>query len=271
MNELAPQIWGVVNLTEDSFSDGGRHLEPDRALAHARGLVADGADWIDLGPASSHPDSRPVPPQEEVRRLEPVVDALLADGVRVSIDSFQPDTQRWALARGVAALNDVRGFADPSTYAELASSDAALVVMHSVSRGGVATRRRTDPKAVAVSIDDFFAKRVSALEAAGVARERLILDPGMGFFLGDTPEPSLHVLSGLGELRRKHGFPLMVCVSRKSFLGAVTGAPVDQRGPATLAAELWAVRQGVDHLRTHDVRALRAALDVESALHSARR
>jgi dihydropteroate synthase type 2 len=140
-----------------------------------------------------------------------------------------------------------------------------------VGGAGTAVRVRSDAGAVEASLESFFKTRVAALEAAGIARERLILDPGMGFFLGDTPEPSLRVLARIGELRERHGLPLLVCVSRKSFLGAVTGAPVERRGAATLAAELWAARCGVEHLRTHDVRALRDALAVESALHSARR
>lgn len=271
MSRREPQLWGVVNLTEDSFSDGGRYLEPGPAIEHARRLRADGADWIDLGAASSHPDARPVPPAEEISRLEPVVEALLADRVPVSIDSFQPETQVWALDRGVAALNDVRGFPDRALYPRLAAADARLVVMHRVDGGGAATRVRSDPLAVEASIDGFFTKRVAALVASGVARGRLVLDPGMGFFLGDTPEPSLRVLSRLARLRERHGLPLLVCVSRKSFLGAVTGATVEERAAATLAAELWAARCGADHLRTHDVRALRDALAVESALHSAGR
>ncbi|MBW2413738.1 MAG: dihydropteroate synthase [Deltaproteobacteria bacterium] len=264
-----PQIWGVVNLTADSFSDGGRYLETEAALAHARRLREDGADVIDLGPASSHPDSAAVAPQEEIRRLGPVVDALLAEGIPVSVDSFRGETQVWAIGRGVTTLNDVRGFGEPRTWPDLARSGARLVLMHSIRAAGAATRERGDPDAIVGAVDAFFAERIAALEAAGIARERLVLDPGMGFFLGDTPEPSLRVLAALERLRERHGLPLLVCVSRKSFLGGLTGAPVAERGPATLAAELWAARHGVDHLRTHDVRAICEALTVESALQSA--
>jgi len=263
-----PQIWGVVNLTADSFSDGGRYLDTRDALAHARRLREEGADVIDLGPASSHPDAEPVAPEEEIRRLEPVVEALLADGIPVSVDSFQSATQTWALGCGVSTLNDVRGFANPEIWPELARSGARLVLMHSIRAAGAATRERSDPDAILAAVDAFFAERVGALEAAGVSRDRLVLDPGMGFFLGDTPKPSLRVLAALEQLRARHGLPLLVCVSRKSFLGGLTGATVAERGPATLAAELWAARHGIDHLRTHDVRALRDALSVESALQS---
>jgi dihydropteroate synthase type 2 len=254
-----------VNLTEDSFSDGGRYLDPGKALEHARRLTADGADAVDLGAASSHPDAMRVPPALEIERLEPVVAELVAEGVRVSIDSYHPEVQRWALARGVAFLNDIRGFPDASLYAELASASCDLIVMHSVQRGP-ATRAHTDPEAVIAGIDAFFAERIAALEAAGVAHERLLLDPGMGFFLGSDPEPSRLVLRGLGALRTRFGCAVAVSVSRKSFLRALSGREVNESGAATLAAELFAASQGVDWIRTHDVRALRDALTVQQAL-----
>ena len=261
-----PAIVGIVNLTEDSFSDGGRFVEPAAALAHARRLLADGADVVDLGAASSHPDAKPVPPAEEIARLAPVVDALRAEGASLSIDSFAPETQAWALARDVDYLNDIAGFGEPELYPDLARSETRLIVMHSIQRRGRAVRERTDPRAVLAGIDAFFAERVAALEAAGVARERLVLDPGMGFFLGADPEPSLAVLRALPALRERFGLPLLVSVSRKSFLGAVTGRGVEERGAATLAAELFAVRSGVDYVRTHDVRALADALAVTRVL-----
>ncbi len=162
-------------------------------------------------------------------------------------------------------LNDIRGFPEPALYPKLARSDCRLLVMHSVQRGP-ATRARTDAASVWDGIDRFFRERLAALEAAGVERGRLVLDPGMGFFLGDDPEPSLRVLRRLPVLRERFACALAVSVSRKSFLGALTGRDVAERGAATLAAELFAARQGVDWIRTHDVRALRDALAVWSAL-----
>lgn len=244
-----PRIAGIVNLSEDSFSDGGRYIDPAQAIARAQDLVAAGADLIDLGPASTRPGAKPVPAGEEIRRLEPVVDRLLAEGVTLSIDTFQPATQLWALERGVDLLNDIQGFPHPEIYSALAQSACRLVAMHSVQRLGPATRIR-------------------ALEDAGVRRERLILDPGMGFFLGRQPEVSLEVLRRLGELRRRHGLPVWVCVSRKSFLGQLTGRAVLARGPATLAAELFAALQGADYIRTHEVAPLRDALVIWGALEA---
>jgi dihydropteroate synthase type 2 len=261
-----PRIIGIVNVTEDSFSDGGLYLEPVRAVGHARQLLADGAFAVDLGPASSHPDAQPVPPEEEIRRLEPVIGPLLEAGGRVSVDSFQPETQLWALERGVHYLNDIEGFRHPEIYPELARSDCGLVVMHSVQRRGAATRVHTDPETVIEGALEFFAERLAALEAAGVARQRIVLDPGMGFFLGADAEPSLLALRSLRRIGARFGLPVLVCVSRKSFLGALTQRAVSERLAATLAAELYAARHGADYIRTHDVRALDDALRVTCAL-----
>ncbi len=199
---LGPAILGIVNITEDSFSDGGRFLDTAAALAHARALVAAGAQIVDLGAAASNVDAKPVDAAEEIRRLEPLVVALAADGIPVSVDSFLPQVQRWAIAHGAAFLNDIRGFPDPSLYPELAAANCRLVVMHAVGGRGRAQRVELSAEAVWDRIHAFFADRVAALEAAGVARERLILDPGMGFFLSSRAEASLRVLAGLACLKR---------------------------------------------------------------------
>jgi dihydropteroate synthase type 2 len=263
-----PRIVGIVNITEDSFSDGGRYLAPDAALAHARRLRSEGADVIELGPASSHPDAAPVTPAEECRRLAPVLDGLAADGTAVSVDSMHPQTQRLALAHGAAYLNDIQGFPDPDRYESLGVSDCQLIVMHSIQRRGNATRVYTDPDAIRARIDRFFADRLTALEVAGIQRERLIIDPGLGFFLGANPEPSLVALGAIGRLRTRFGVRVLVSPSRKSFLRELTGNDIPQIGPATLAAELYGAWAGVDYIRTHDVKALHDALTVLHALHT---
>jgi dihydropteroate synthase len=260
----AVRILGVLNVTEDSFSDGGKYVDPERAIARGLELHRDGAEAIDLGAAASHPGAQAIPPAEEIRRLTPVVDGLASHGVPVSVDSCQPAVQRWAIGRGVEYLNDIRGFPHVELYPDLARSACRLIVMHAV--GGEAARTSTDPHTIVDRVVDFFTARLRALDAAGVARERVILDPGMGFFLGGNAEASFEVLRGIGRLRATFGPPVLVCVSRKSFLGAITGRDAGERGAATLAAELFAARQGVDYLRTHDVRALRDALAVTDAL-----
>lgn len=261
-----PRIAGILNVTEDSFSDGGLHLEPGRAVERALELVAGGADLVDVGAASSRPGAIPVPVEEEIRRLDAVVGPLVARGIEVSVDTFAPATQLWAIERGVAWVNDVRGFPDPSVHAALAAADCGLVVMHSVQQTGPATRVDTRLGEVLDGIDGFFAGRIAELVDAGVSRDRIVLDPGMGFFLGRDPEISLEVLRHLAGLRARFGLRTLVSVSRKSFLGQLTGRAVPDRGAATLATEIWVAAQGVDFIRTHDVRALRDALAMWAAL-----
>jgi dihydropteroate synthase type 2 len=261
------QLVGIVNLTEDSFSDGGRHLEPQAAIAHARALARDGADWIELGPASSHPDARIVPAREQIARLEPVLVALREARIPVSVDATDPAVLRFALESRVALLNDVRGFADPALHPALADGDCELVVVHSVLGAERASRTAgLSPDQVVEAIERFFEARLAQLVGAGVSETRILLDPGMGFFLGPDPETSLRVLRALPRLRARLGRPLFVSVSRKSFLRAVSGRRVEDVGAATLAAELYAALQGADYLRTHDVRALADALAVLRSL-----
>ena len=262
-------LFGIVNITEDSFSDGGRYLDPSDAIAHARALVAAGAQVIDLGAAASNVAAQPVTAAEEIRRLDPVMAALAADGTQISVDSFLPEVQRFAIESGAAVLNDIQGFPDPSFYSELAAANCRLVVMHAVQGRGRAQRMELDADEVWDRIHYFFGKRLAALERGGVARERLILDPGMGFFLSNRPEASLRVLTGLELLKREFGLPVLVSVSRKSFLRAITGrASVLDLGAATLAAEIYAAEIGADYIRTHDPGALADALRVMAALRS---
>jgi len=262
-----PLLVGIVNITADSFSDGGRFLAPEAAISQARALAADGADIVELGAAASNVAADPVSPDAEIGRLDPVLRALRGSGTPLAIDTCRPEVQRYALARGIDYLNDIQGFADPRLHPELAAATCRLVVMHSVQGGDRAQLLDLSADEVWQRIDRFFAARLAQFEAAGIARERLILDPGMGFFLSTRAEASLRVLAGLRRLKEAFGLPVMVSVSRKSFLAAVTGrnAP-EQRGAATLAAELFAATQGANYIRTHDPAALRDALAVTEAL-----
>ncbi len=264
-----PCLFGIVNITEDSFSDGGRYLDPSDAIAHARALVAAGAQVIELGAAASNVDAQPVSAAEEIRRLDPVIAALAAEGTPISVDSFLLEVQRFAIESGAAVLNDIQGFPDPFFYSELAAASCRLVVMHAVHGRGRAQRVELAADQVWDRIHHFFVKRLAALERGGIARERLILDPGMGFFLSNRPEASLRVLTGLDRLKRDFGLPVLVSVSRKSFLRAITGrASALEMGAATLAAEIYAAEMGADYIRTHDPGALADALKVLAALRS---
>ena len=264
-----PCLFGIVNITEDSFSDGGRYLDPSDAIAHALSLVAAGAHVIDLGAAASNVDARPVSAAEEIRRLDPVMAALAAEGTPFSVDSFLPEVQRFAVKSGAAFLNDIQGFPDPALYRELAAASCRLVVMHAVQGRGRAQRVELAADQVWDRIHYFFVERLAALERGGIARERLVLDPGMGFFLSNRPEASLRVLTGLSRLKRDFDLPVLVSVSRKSFLRAITGrALASETGAATLAAEIYAAETGADYIRTHDPGALGDALKVMTALRS---
>jgi dihydropteroate synthase type 2 len=261
----SPVILGIVNVTEDSFSDGGAYLSADAALAHARMLAEQGADIIDLGAAASNPRAKPVPPEAEIARLAPLVDALKQDAVQISIDSFAPVTQRWALSQGVDCLNDIHGFPRSDIYADLARSKAKLIVMHAVREDGPARREDETPANLFERIIGFFQSRIAALTRVGVDKGRLILDPGMGLFLGNNREASFMVLQRISELKQAFGLPVLISVSRKSFLRP-KGRPAAGAGSATLAAELYAAAQGVDYIRTHDPMALRDGLLVAQAL-----
>ena len=262
-----PLIVGIVNITADSFSDGGRFLDPDAAIGHARRLADGGADIIELGAAASNVAAANLAPEVEIHRLSAVVAAMAEIGKPLAIDTAQAEVQRFALARGVAYLNDIRGFPEPSLYPNLAAGRCRLVVMHSIAEGTRAERSDLGPGEAWRRIRRFFAERITRLETSGIARERLILDPGMGLFLSTRPEASLRALTRLDRLKEEFGLPVMVSVSRKSFLGGITGrdSPAE-RGAATLAAELYAAAHGADYIRTHDPAALRDGLLVTAAL-----
>ncbi|HXJ02974.1 MAG TPA: dihydropteroate synthase [Micropepsaceae bacterium] len=257
-------IFGILNITADSFSDGGRFLDPKAALAHAEKLMADGADALDVGGASSNPRSEPISPDIEIGRLAPIVLVAKERGWKISVDSFASETQTWALNEGVDYLNDIQGFSDPAMYPALAEAKAKLIVMHSVHGAGPAKSIDTDPKTIMGRIADFFEMRIDALARAGVARERMILDPGMGLFVGTRPEVSLTILRRLTQLKSVFGLPVLVSVSRKSFLRKLVGRTVDEIGPGTLAAELYAALHGADMIRTHEPKPLRDALTIWS-------
>lgn len=262
-----PKIFGIVNVTLDSFSDGGRYLPAEKAVAHAERLRLAGADVLDLGAESTHPDAEDVAVSEEIRRLEPVVGALVEQGATVSIDTTKAEVMQAMVGLGARWLNDVNGFRDPEALAVAGKCDEQVrfVVMYSRSRKARAERAAAASDGLLQELREFFAERRASFAAVGVAPERLVFDPGMGFFLGSDAGPSLTVLRCLRELTEDAG-PMLISVSRKSFLGEVTGSPVAQRGPATLAAELWAAQQGAGYLRTHDVKALQDALLVQQAI-----
>lgn len=271
------QFFGIVNLTHDSFSDGGRFLDPRAAIDHARQLMRDGADVIDLGAESTNPKGERVPAEVEIRRLTPVLESLKSDGAVVSIDTCKAEVMRRMIEAGADIVNDVTALADPRSRAVLRNAKSRIVIMHAIRPetvevdDGRAQRAGVAPAGVLDHALAFFQRRICELEAAGISRERLILDPGMGFFVGESPSASIALLRGIRTLREL-SCPVLISTSRKSFIGSLLAAhgeavhPVELRAAGTLASELWAANEGADFIRTHDVRAIRDALMVWSAI-----
>jgi dihydropteroate synthase len=256
-------LMGIVNVTPDSFSDGGRFLEPEAAIAHGRRLVEEGADILDIGGESTRPGAQPVPAQEELRRVLPVLGGLAGLRVPLSIDTRKPEVARAALDAGASILNDVQALRQPGMARLAAERGCGVVLMH--MQGEPATMQR-DPRYADVvqEVRAFLAERAAFAEKAGVARDALCLDPGLGF--GKTLEHNVALLRGLGQLRAL-GHPVLVGASRKRFLALLAGAGEGEaRLPAGLAAAALAVANGADVLRTHDVRATLEAARVADAL-----
>ena len=205
---------------------------------------------------------------EEARRLAPVLKALKKENALLSVDSFLSETQLLAMDMDVAYLNDIQGFADVKIYPDIAASSCRLIIMHAI-QSGAATRQAPPAGDIFNHICRFFDVRLEALAQAGISASRFIIDPGMGFFLGNRPEPSLEMLGRLRELKTRYDLPVLISVSRKSFLRSITGRAVKESGSATLAAELFAAVQGADYIRTHDVAPLRDGLEVWQSLQRA--
>jgi dihydropteroate synthase len=258
-----PLVMGVLNVTPDSFSDGGRFLDPGAAIEQARRMVAEGADILDIGAESTRPygDAVDVPLEEELRRLDPVLPAVVALGVPVSIDTIKPKVAAAALAAGATIVNDVWGLQrDPDMAPLIAAHAAPVVIMHN--------RSAADPMIdIMADITAFLTRSLAIADRAGIARERIVLDPGIGF--GKTPEQSLIAIARLGELK-SFGLPLLLGASRKRFIDKVSPAPPDRRLPGSIAAHLAAVAAGAAIIRAHDVAETVQALRVAAAIRSAR-
>jgi dihydropteroate synthase len=260
-----PLIMGVVNVTPDSFSDGGEFLDPGRAIEHAAELVRDGADVLDVGGESTRPGAEAVDAAEEIRRVVPVLDGLVGVGVPISIDTSKAPVAAAALDAGATWVNDVTALrGDPDLAALCAERRCELVLMHML---GTPRTMQQDPRYddVVAEVKAFLAERVEAAVAAGVEEGRIWVDPGIGF--GKTVEHNLELLRRLGELRDL-GRPILVGTSRKSFLGRITGREVDERLGGTIASNVLAVANGAAGVRVHDVATIRDALRTAGAVLS---
>jgi dihydropteroate synthase len=257
------EVMGVVNVTPDSFSDGGRFLDPERAIEHGRLLLDDGADLLDVGGESTRPGAEAVDADEELRRVGPVIEALAADGASVSVDTSKATVAAAALDAGAEIVNDVSALrTDPEMATLCAERGCGVVLMH--MKGTPRTMQESPSYGdVVADVRAFLAERIEAARAAGVSEERIWIDPGIGF--GKTVEHNLELLRRLGELREL-GRPIVIGTSRKSFIGEITGREVDERLGGTVASNVLALAAGAEVFRVHDVRAVREALAVATAV-----
>jgi len=241
---------GIVNVTPDSFSDGGQFFDAQGAIAHGLKLRDDGADIVDVGGESTRPGAQPVPFDVELARVMPVIEALRREDAAVCVDTMKPGVMRRAIEAGCAMVNDVNAFRAPGAIEAVAGNDADIVVMHML---GTPQTMQRDPHYadVVAEVKQFLLERARALEAAGVARERIALDPGFGF--GKTVEHNKALFHALPELAAL-GYPIVAGLSRKRMIGDFTGRAVEERVAGSVAAALLAVQNGASVVRVHDVR-----------------
>ncbi|MGO4809533.1 dihydropteroate synthase [Cupriavidus sp. 2MCAB6] len=248
-----PLVMGILNVTPDSFSDGGQHAGRDAALRHAERMIAEGVDIIDIGGESSRPGSAALPLEQELERVLPMVEALRDCGRALSIDTYKPEVMRAALAAGADLINDIWGFRMPGAVEAVSGADAgqaALCVMH-MQRDPQTMQERPQYEDVVRDVADFLRERIGVLRDAGIDDARITLDPGFGF--GKTPDHNLRLLGQLPQLAVE-GLPLLVGLSRKSTLGTILGGrPPQERVAASLAAAVCAAERGAYIVRVHDV------------------
>jgi dihydropteroate synthase len=262
LSRPTPAVMGVLNVTPDSFSDGGRFIAPERALAQARCMIAEGADIVDIGAESTRPyGAQPVSAEQELQRLRPVLGDVVSLGVPVSIDSMKSAVVAWALGAGAAIANDVWGLQrDPDMARVVAEHGVPVIVMHNRDRADATIDIMQD-------IAAFFTRSLDIAAQAGIAHSHIVLDPGIGF--GKTPEQSLRVLARLDELCR-FGLPLLVGASRKRFIGTISPSQPDQRLGGSIAAHVAAAGKGARIIRTHDVSETVQALRIAAAIEDRR-
>jgi len=257
-----PRVMGILNVTPDSFSDGGNYQSLEFAVSHAEQMILDGVDIIDVGGESSRPGAPPLPLEQELQRVMPVLYALRDMGKPVSVDTYKPEVMREAIIAGVDMINDINAFRAPGAIEAVRDSDCALCIMH-MQKDPQTMQQAPDYADVVGEVSAFLIERVDALTAAGIDRRRICIDPGFGF--GKTVGHNYALLKATGQLIRELELPLLAGLSRKSMIGAVTGKPVEQRLAGSLAGALAAVAQGALIVRVHDVAETVDALKVWQA------
>ncbi|MGG7603468.1 dihydropteroate synthase [Massilia sp. BKSP1R2A-1] len=263
-SSLQPVVMGILNVTPDSFSDGGRYQGLEFALSHAEEMIRDGATMIDIGGESTRPGSPSVPVSEELARVMPTLYALRTLDVALSVDTCKPEVMREAIIAGADMINDINGFRAPGAIDAVRDSDCGLCLMH--MQATPQTMQQAPSYAdVVQEVIDFLKARVEAMVGEGIARERICIDPGFGF--GKTVEHNYALLRELKRIRDEVGLPVLAGLSRKSMIGAVTGRPVEQRVAGSVGGALAAVAHGAKIVRVHDVAETVDALKVWYAAH----
>ena len=258
-----PLIMGVVNVTPDSFSDGGEFLSVDSALQQARKLMDEGADIIDIGGESTRPGSQSVDAEEELRRISPLLDALVTEAIPISVDTSKPEVMQYAIKAGAAMINDVNALRAPGALEVVAASKTISVCLMHMQGKPEDMQNNPRYEDIVDDVHHFLKGRIQAAVAQGIAFERIVIDPGFGF--GKTLQHNLSLLRRLDQFNRL-GVPVLVGISRKSMLGMITGNPVDQRIHESVAAALIALINGATIVRVHDVKATKDALAVYTAI-----
>lgn len=248
--DVRPLVMGILNVTPDSFSDGGRFQSLEFAVSRAEEMILDGVDLIDIGGESTRPGSPAVPLDEELRRVIPAVYALRDLGIPLSIDTYKPEVMREAILAGADMINDINAFRAPGALAAVADSDCGLCVMH-MQRSPETMQQNPEYTDVVEEVIGFLRARIDAMVAAGIDRKRICVDPGFGF--GKTVEHNFALLRSIGRMQQELGLPVLAGLSRKSMIGAVTGKPLEQRLAGSLAGALAALAHGAGIVRVHDV------------------
>ncbi len=258
-----PQVMGILNVTPDSFSDGGRFLRPVSALEHARRLIDEGADILDIGGESTRPGAEPVPLEEELKRTIPLIESIRGfSDIPVSIDSSKPEVMRAAAEAGADLINDVWALRRPGALEAAADTGLPVCLMHMRGEPG-SMQQNPQYDDVVSEVLDFLLQRAEAAQQAGIPRSRILLDPGFGF--GKTLEQNLQLFRALDRFKAT-GYPLLVGISRKSMIGGITGRPVEQRLAGSIAFAVLAAQAGSDVIRVHDVAETRDALAIVQAV-----
>lgn len=262
MFDFNVKLAGILNITQDSFSDGGRFLEFEKSIEHLRFLSND-SDTIDVGAISSNPAGSDVSIETEIQRLKPIIEYAIKNHISISIDTWRYEVQKFCLNYEIDYLNDITGFPNKNLYPLLKNHKAKIIVMHQIHQDRASNIKTIESEKLYFSIVNFFDERLNALIKSGIDKTRIMIDPGMGFFLGSDPLNSIYVINMIPELKKRYKMPIYISVSKKSFLGKIAGIEdPNERNYVTLACELALIKKGVDWIRTHNPKSIKDSLKI---------